>query len=673
MRICIIGKFPPIQGGVGVRTYRTAHALAARGHEVHVVTNAKEVQPPFRMYMRPEDWRRCEAGYGTGSVTVHWTDPADRSQSYVPMASPFVSKLSTIAARAHSERPFEVIYSHYMEPYGVAAHLASQMTGVPHVVRMAGSDAGRLWHHPQFEALYDHVLRTARVVIAAGTVARARHRARCPRSSHRIRRRVCRAGRFHSRRSCPRSRSRCEPRSAPIPPSATWSGGISPVGDLISACTESWARARARSRCSLRCGDSRTPARTSASSPSLMGLRQIERTFRARARRLGVADRILQLPFLPHWRVPEFLRGCLAVCCLEQDFPIGFHSPLIASEVLLCGTCLVASTELIGKLPGYGRLPHGWGCVAVEDVTDIDGLASQLAAIAKDPVPAAVVGARGRAFACELQQQANFPHRLESILQSAAVGEVASASDGGATTTAAQPMQHRSFALTSLAEVELEKEVHPKQRASDGSDRAIDLAWARDVLLRVRRGVKEGRRNLGALAMAVQVEVAIAEAESEIALDQELDPLFRLHMKRWAMGDGDLRALVPVREPDARILEFDFDVSRFIGVRAPEKIPPSPGRGRSYIVAFARPDGHKRPPLVVDSTTARILQLSDGTRTASNLMLQLSEECGTSKDDLDWIERLFVEGLLRLEDRHAGIETALRVDAGTGDALGNAR
>ena len=51
MRICIIGKFPPIQGGVSMRTYWTAHGLAARGHEVHVITNAKEALPPFRMHM----------------------------------------------------------------------------------------------------------------------------------------------------------------------------------------------------------------------------------------------------------------------------------------------------------------------------------------------------------------------------------------------------------------------------------------------------------------------------------------------------------------------------------------------------------------------------------------------------------------------------------------------
>ena len=42
-----------------MRTYWVAHALARRGHDVHVITNAKEVEPPFRMLMRDEDWSRC--------------------------------------------------------------------------------------------------------------------------------------------------------------------------------------------------------------------------------------------------------------------------------------------------------------------------------------------------------------------------------------------------------------------------------------------------------------------------------------------------------------------------------------------------------------------------------------------------------------------------------------
>src|SRR5262249_6194479 len=171
VRICIIGKYPPIQGGVSMRTYWHVHGLAALGHEVHVVTNAKEAVSPFRMYMRPEDWARCQASYGAGSVTVHWTDPVDRSQSYIPMASPFVTKLAGTAAGVHAKAAFDVVCSHYLEPYGVAGHLAAEIIGVPHVTRMAGSDAGRLWPPPQFEPLYDHVLTSAEAVAAVGAVA----------------------------------------------------------------------------------------------------------------------------------------------------------------------------------------------------------------------------------------------------------------------------------------------------------------------------------------------------------------------------------------------------------------------------------------------------------------------------------------------------------------------
>src|SRR4029078_13464547 len=109
--------------------------------------------PPFRMHMRPQDWQGCELHSGQGSATVPWTDPPDPSQFHIPMSSPSGSKLASIAAGVHAAHPFDVIFSHYLEPYGVAGHLAAQMTGAPHVVRMAGSDAGRLWHHTQLEAL----------------------------------------------------------------------------------------------------------------------------------------------------------------------------------------------------------------------------------------------------------------------------------------------------------------------------------------------------------------------------------------------------------------------------------------------------------------------------------------------------------------------------------------
>jgi hypothetical protein len=85
MRIALIGKYPPIEGGVSMHQYWYAHALAALGHQIHVITNAKEVQPLFRMFMRAADWERCEKSYpGNGYVRVHWTDPYDGSQRHIP-------------------------------------------------------------------------------------------------------------------------------------------------------------------------------------------------------------------------------------------------------------------------------------------------------------------------------------------------------------------------------------------------------------------------------------------------------------------------------------------------------------------------------------------------------------------------------------------------------------
>ena len=58
-------------------------------------------------------------------------------------------------------------------------------------------------------------------------------------------------------------------------------------------------------------------------------------------------------------------------------------------ETLLCVCYLVASKEVLGKLPEYDQLPSGYDCVAVDNVHDVGALAQRLADIANDPAPAA--------------------------------------------------------------------------------------------------------------------------------------------------------------------------------------------------------------------------------------------------------------------------------------------
>ena len=71
-----------------MRNYHMAHELAKRGHQVHVVTNAREVELPWRLHMRPDDWEQCETRYGDGQVTVSWTEPMDRRQSFITANNP---------------------------------------------------------------------------------------------------------------------------------------------------------------------------------------------------------------------------------------------------------------------------------------------------------------------------------------------------------------------------------------------------------------------------------------------------------------------------------------------------------------------------------------------------------------------------------------------------------
>jgi hypothetical protein len=378
-----------------------------------------------------------------------------------------------------------------------------------------------------------------------------------------------------------------------------------------------------------------------------------QKAFRAQASRLKLRDRILQMPFLPHWRVPELLRGCLAVCCLEQDFPIGFHMPIIPREVLLCGACLVGSTEVIRKLPGHARLQHGYGCVAIEDVTDIAALSQQLAAIVIDPEPRLAVGGRGRAFACAMQQNIPFPQALEQILAAAAARRPVGAArrkrnDDGAA-------EGHRFPLTKLALTML-SETGPSADAGDQPptlDRDIDLQRARKILTAIERAISRGGgKHLQPLLPRVQAEIAVATAEDDVepVPADGWDPLFRLRTQRWAVDDRDLFALIPVRDPRVRLIAFDFDVSAFMHIRTAAELLDNPAPVRSYLVAFARSGAELREPLLVQAATAAFLECCDGTRSVAEIMGHSKRNRGRLDTHKEWIEEMFLSGLLWLQD-----------------------
>jgi hypothetical protein len=371
----------------------------------------------------------------------------------------------------------------------------------------------------------------------------------------------------------------------------------------------------------------------------------VELRFRTMAEEFGLTGCILQLPFLPHWRVPEFLRGCLAVCCLEQSFLIGFHAPIIPREVLFCGTCLVGSTEVIRKLPMHEQLPDGYGCVAIEDVNDVEALSARLAAIVANPELAAVVAARGRAFAQQRQRDAIHPSTLEAVLEAASNRRpVPSEARWRADEAVDGVDSHVSDAPLAIESAQLGL----ARKSSIGA-----RPGARSVS--AKRQTTASDENSPILSPKEWIELAIATAEhdaDETDLLKDQDPLFRLRTKQWAIVKEDLARLVPIRSSRLRVMELDVHGSQSLDAQAENESNDAAAHSPSHIVISVCPRGTQRDPLHVDGATARILKLSDGTRTALAIAQTMASPLDghAVANNLEWIERLFVLGLIGLHD-----------------------
>jgi N-acetyl-alpha-D-glucosaminyl L-malate synthase BshA len=95
-------------GGSGVVATELAHALALRGHEVHVISS----EPPFR-------WRTGVPGLWFERVEVP-DYPLFREPQYL-------LALSNTIARVAEERRLDIVHAHYAVPHATAAYLAHQM------------------------------------------------------------------------------------------------------------------------------------------------------------------------------------------------------------------------------------------------------------------------------------------------------------------------------------------------------------------------------------------------------------------------------------------------------------------------------------------------------------------------------------------------------------------
>jgi len=148
-------------GGSGVVATELAHALAGRGHQVHLMSS----EPPFR-------WRNGVPGLRFEPVDVP-PYPLFREPQYL-------LALANTIARVAEERRLDVVHAHYAVPHATAAYLADQMlAAAPGVVcpRMVttlhGTDITLIGSDPSYTRVVAFSIERSHAVTAVSRSLRA--------------------------------------------------------------------------------------------------------------------------------------------------------------------------------------------------------------------------------------------------------------------------------------------------------------------------------------------------------------------------------------------------------------------------------------------------------------------------------------------------------------------
>jgi glycosyltransferase involved in cell wall biosynthesis len=631
VRICAVVKYPPIQGGVSAQTFWLARALAQQGHRVSVVTNANEVESAYRIWIPPGDERMLEADFDNGgSVSARFSGLHREHLTHIPYSNPFVTKLSSLATEAVRSEKCELLFAYYYEPYGISAQLASSWTGTPFVVQNAGSDKSRLMAHPELSVAYTEMIRRASLVITGGTLFE-RLGVAPQRLTHGWLKTMLPREWFHPEatplqldeliRSLSELGHPWVTNTRPLPTSTPTIGVYGKTGDtkgsfdLVRALAVLRGKGYEFNFLAMVGGGERT-----------MFVRAVDEA--------GLADSTWFIPFLPHWRVPAFIRSCTCVCFLERRFPVKFHAPSLPEEILACGGCAVLSREVADKQRYADHLRDDENVFIVDDPEDVDALAATVARVIEDPAGAARVGRAGSALV-DLPTLEEYGRFYASLFERALeLGTPSMEESRGRGRAFERPDQlvdaviefvtgHMPATARMLGQrfdervrEEAGKQVDGRRNSADVGELALNVA---DTLAGQLTATRE--------TPADQYAAEVARFERDtlwLAVQREADqPATCRSSASMVLGGPETPPFEkrrPLRDPRLRITEFNYDVERAAEAAAA-------GNGNLVAAPFQKPAiflWHKRGNLVgrryrINARTKRLLDLCDGTRSVAQI------------------------------------------------------
>lgn len=156
MKILLLTKFPPIQGGESNKAFFLVKELVLRGHDVTIITNSLELNENllYQMSNLDIDYLKHErlTIYNLKSFPLF---------KFIPFYDPSSEYIISTGIEIISKEKFDVIIGWYLLPFCSSAFTLSKISSIKFVVQHAGSDLKKLLPHPKLKFFLGHILKSA--------------------------------------------------------------------------------------------------------------------------------------------------------------------------------------------------------------------------------------------------------------------------------------------------------------------------------------------------------------------------------------------------------------------------------------------------------------------------------------------------------------------------------
>jgi len=398
IRLCVISKYPPIEGGVSSRAYWICKGLGKLGNKVYVVTNAWEVEEEFRENIPKRELTELEP------KNVRLFSTSGQPPFHIPYSQCYLSKITSLALNVVKEYDPSVLFSFYFMPYGLCGYITKMITKKPLILRHAGSDITRLFEYPFFRNLFIEMLNNADKILTPESKKHLFLNLKVPENKLSPVFDGVDTKAFNPRIR-PFNLSKYTGKNLDDIPIFTYIGKISKLKQ-----TYNFLRAVSKIK------------NEKFIVLLIVGNGKYVEDLKAFVKSLHIEKKIIFMPFQPPWMIPSLITASTAIVSPESEetphLPADTHYPVIIREAMACGRCTIIG-EGMHKKGLYAHLEDGINTVVINP-EDTDEFAKKLKVIANDSDNAHKIGLEARKLSESIENYKDGLKKLENLFQEVA-------------------------------------------------------------------------------------------------------------------------------------------------------------------------------------------------------------------------------------------------------------